>query len=391
MRVGFVVQRCGREVNGGAESLCLQVAQRMSARWRTEVITTCAVDYMTWDNWYPAGVEQIGGTTVRRFPVDRPREVQQFDRLSTGVCAKGSSATLAEQETWMRAQGPISTALFDYLKFEQNNYDAFIFFGYLYATTYFGLPLVRDKSFLVPLAHDEWPIHFPMWTDFMGLPRQIVFSTPEEKAFFRRRFPASGETGPVIGIGIEAPPSTDAGGFRAKYQLGDPFLLYVGRIDQSKGCSELVSWFIRLRDYVSEAMKLVLIGGEVMPIPYHLDVIHLGVVSEQEKWNAMAACQWLVNPSSYESLSIALLENWAVGRPALVNGKSEVMVGHCRRSNGGLWYNSFEELAAAIKLADGSTKTTLGRQGQRYVLENYSWDRIQASYLELLGRKPEHS
>ena len=50
MKVAFVVQRCGREVNGGAEKHCLQVATRMATQWQTEVLTTCALDYMTWDN-----------------------------------------------------------------------------------------------------------------------------------------------------------------------------------------------------------------------------------------------------------------------------------------------------------------------------------------------------
>ncbi len=48
--------------------------------------------------------------------------------------------------------------------------------------------------------------------------------------------------------------------------------------------------------------KLVLIGNAVMPIPFHDDVIHLGVVEEQEKWDAVAACDWLVMPSPHESL-----------------------------------------------------------------------------------------
>ncbi|CAN5744993.1 hypothetical protein BH20VER1_BH20VER1_21090 [soil metagenome] len=51
----------------------------------------------------------------------------------------------------------------------------------------------------------------------------------------------------------------------------------------------------------------------------------------------MAACDWLLMPSYFESLSIVLLETWAVGRPAIVNAKAEVLKGHCARSNGGLW------------------------------------------------------
>ena len=387
MKVGFVVQRCGREVNGGAESLCLQVARRMAMHWQTEIITTCARDYVTWQNSYPAGSEHIDGTTIRRFPVDQPRDPQSFDQLSADLRAKGAGTTLIEQENWMRAQGPVSTQLLEYLRRERENYDAFIFFGYLYATTYFGLPIVRDKAFLVPLAHDEWTIHLTMWNQFMTSPRAMIFSTSEEKEFFRRRFPDCGTDGPVIGIGLEEPPSIDVMGFRRKYQLSEPFLLYVGRIDESKGCGELVSWFIRLREWHANQLKLVLIGTEIMRLPYHPDIIHLGFVSEEEKWAAMAACDWLVNSSLYESLSIVLLETWLAGRPALVNGKSEVLAGHCRKSNGGLWYYDFKEWASAIATIDESTKAKLGQQGRTYALRNYSWKRVEESYLTLLSPK----
>jgi hypothetical protein len=125
MKVAFVVQRSGREVNGGAESLCLQIARRMAAHWQTEVLTTCALDYMSWENWYPAGPEQIGDTVVRRFPVDQPRDVPSFNRLSSELYARQTQATLKEQETWMQAQGPTSTGLLKYLETHKNNYDAF--------------------------------------------------------------------------------------------------------------------------------------------------------------------------------------------------------------------------------------------------------------------------
>lgn len=391
MKVAFVVQRCGLEVNGGAESLCLQIARRMAAHWQTEVITTCALDYMSWENWYPAGLEQFGGTVVRRFPVDQPRDVPSFNRLSSELCARQTQATLEEQETWMQAQGPMSTELLKYLETYKNNYDAFFFFGYLYATTYFGLPIVQDKAFLVPLAHDEWTIQLPMWDRFVRLPRTVIFNTAEEKKFFIKRFPDHQFDGPVTGIGLEAPEAMDIAGFRKKYSLHDPFLLYVGRIDASKGCAELFDWFKQLRATEDAPRKLVLLGNEVMSVPYHPDIIHLGYVSEKEKWSAMAACDWLINPSLYESLSIALLETWLAGRPAIVNGRCDVLVSHCLKSHGGVWYLNYDEWASALTSVDAPTKTILGQQGMRYVEDNYSWPRIENEYKALLQPSMESS
>ncbi|MEY2558434.1 MAG: hypothetical protein QOE34_1859 [Verrucomicrobiota bacterium] len=384
MRVAFVVQRCGVEVNGGAESLCLQVAQRMARHWKTEILTTCALDYMTWENSYPEGPEQAGPTLIRRFPVDESRDVSLFNRLSGELHSRQEKTTLAEQEIWMRAQGPVSNALLTYLREQEHSYDAFIFFGYLYATTYFGLPLVSRKAFLVPLAHDEWPIYFSMWERIFSLPRALIFNTPTERSFVQRRFPSLTLLGPTIGIGIEPPAQVRPAEFLARYQLHVPFLLYLGRIDESKGCAEMIDYFIRARRTGSINCKLVLAGREVMPVPFHDDIISLGFLDEQEKWDALAACDWLLMPSAFESLSIVLLEAWQMQRPSLVNGKCDVLRKHCERSNGGLWYDNENEWLAALTQIDGPTRNQLGRQGQTYVQSHYSWDRVERDYLNIL-------
>ena len=169
--------------------------------------------------------------------------------------------------------------------------------------------------------------------------------------------------------------------YRFRQISGDPFLLYVGRIDESKGCDEISTTSGAGDEY---PRKLVLLGNEVMSVPYHPDIIHLGHVSEKEKWSAMAACDWLINPSLYESLSIALLETWLAARPAIVNGRCDVLVGHCLKSHGGVWYLSYEEWASALTVIDAAAKAVIGRQGQRYVENNYSWPRVEIEYLELL-------
>jgi glycosyltransferase involved in cell wall biosynthesis len=383
-KVAFVVQRCGLEVNGGAEALCLKIAERMSQYWDVEILTTCALDYVTWKNHYSPGITEVSGVKLQRFLVAQQRDTMAFNSLSEKIYPRLKQASLKEQEDWMLAQGPWSPDLRDYIKQHQDDYDAFIFFTYLYATTYFVLPLVAQKAYLAPLAHDEWSIYMGMWDTFFEKPRGFVFNTVEEWNFLKRRFPEVTLEGPVAGVAVEPPVAYSAEHFRQQYNIYDPFLLYVGRVDPSKGCEELFDYFIKLRSQQTSSRKLVLLGKPTMPISSHPDIIALGFVDEQTKWDALAACDLLVMPSPYERLSIVLLEAWAVGKPVLVNGRCEVLVGQCRRAQGGLWYTSKFEFQVAIEKMDELVRNQLGLQGKSFVEINYVWSKIENKYLSLL-------
>ncbi len=387
-RVAFVVQRCGLEVNGGAETLCLKIAERMSKYWETEILTTCALDYTTWKNHYSPGVTEVSSVRIRRFRVAQQRNIKAFNRLSEKISPRLKEASLKEQEAWMLAQGPWSPDLIAYIKKHNHDYDAFIFFTYLYATTYFLLPLVTEKAYLAPLAHDEWPIYMSMWDKFFEKPCGFIFNTVEERDFLKARFPKLSLEGAVAGVAVESPKAYSAEGFRRRYNLDEPFVLYIGRIDPSKGCEQLFSYFMELRKQESTSRKLVLLGKPTMPIPQHPDIIALGFVDEQTKWDALAACDLLVMPSPYESLSIVLLEAWAVGKPVLVNGRCEVLVGQCRRAQGGLWYTNKDEFRVAIEKMDERVRNQLGVQGNSFVRTNYVWSKIEEKYLRLLKKVP---
>lgn len=381
--MAFVVQRCGEEVVGGAESLCLQVAHRLRTLCKVEILTTCALDYQTWRNEYPEGHCLVGDVHVRRFPVDRPREGRAFDRLSRDIAFDLAGTPLERQEEWMRAQGPMSSQLFDYLRDYEQLYDVIVFYGYLYATTYFGLPQVARKAILVPLAHDEWPIRLSMWEKLFAAPRALVFSTEEERDFVRRRFANLAIRGDIISVGIEAPSDRNPERFRKRFGIDEPFLLYLGRIEKSKGVDVLFEDFARYREARRGLKKLVLVGREHTDIPNHPDIVMVGQVDEQAKWDALAACDALVMPSQFESLSLVLLEAWACGKPVVVNARSSVLVGQCRRAQGGIWYDSYEEFEVALDLLDRDLRQTLGRQGQDHVSNAYNWEEVLRAYRAL--------
>ncbi len=384
-RVAFVVQRFGVEVNGGAELLCRQVAERLAARWPTEVLTTCAIDYTTWANHYPPGEERLGNLVIRRFPVEHER-TPDFARLSRAIRRRNRRPDLNQQEEWMRKQGPWSPSLLAYLQEHKTDYDAFFFVTYLYATTYFGLPIVADKALLIPTAHDEWPIHLALFDRMMQFPRGFVFLSPEEREFLSTRFPQIRLNGPVAGVAVDPPRFTDPDAFRAAHRIAGPYVAYVGRVDESKGVGELLHYFAEYRRITGDLhTELVLVGKPAMWLPHLPGVRAVGFVSEQERWDAISGCEVLLMPSPNESLSIACLEAWALRKPVLANAHSEVLVGQCRRSQGGLWYRDAEEFTAALEclLGDAALRRTLGAQGRRFMDESYRWPAILDSYCAL--------
>ena len=135
-----------------------------------------------------------------------------------------------------------------------------------------------------------------------------------------------------------------------------------------------------------QGLKLVLVGKAAGRLASHPDVIEVGFVEDQVKWDAIAACELLVMPSHLESLSMVILEAWMVHKPVLVNAKSPVLVGQCRRSRGGVWYKNFKEFKKGIqKLGDAGTSRTMGASGCAYTMQTYAWPAIEKLYLEAVA------
>jgi glycosyltransferase involved in cell wall biosynthesis len=165
----------------------------------------------------------------------------------------------------------------------------------------------------------------------------------------------------------------------SQFGLPPRYVLYVGRIDRNKGADRLFSYYQRLVAEWPEAPPLVLVGKAVLDIPAHPSIRHLGFVSEAEKFALLAGCEVLVMPSAYESLSVIVLEAWAMGRPVLVNSACRVLEGQCVRSGGGLFYRGYSEFAAALRMlaGDGVLRSALGSAGRAYVRREYDWDVVE--------------
>lgn len=385
LSVALVVQRYGSEVSGGAETLARRIAELLAEDVDLTVLTTCALDYVTWKNHYPHGETTVNGVRVLRFPVARPRDPEAFDEISLRAYAAPQDPLLGQQ--WADAQGPDTPELLGHLDQHGATYDAVVFVTYLYGTTIKGLPLVDDRALLVPAVHDEPPLRLSIFERVFELPQLLVFSTPEEYALARERFGVSEERARVVGAGAEEPPPSDPTRFASNLGLERPYALCVGRLDASKGVADLLDHHRRYRTARPDGVDLVLVGEGPLELPKERWLHAAGFVDEQTKHDALAGAAVVVVPSQYESLSLAQLEAWSHGCPTLVNAVSPVLVGQSRRAGGGLWYRDAEEyrvmldfLASAKPLADA-----LGRQGLRYVRRAHSWEVVRRLWLDALA------
>ena len=382
--IAFVVQRYGPEVTGGSESLARAVGERLAASYRITVYTTCARDYVTWRNELPAGESEVGGIRVRRFPVEEERDLDAFNRYSDELY--GRSRMYDEELDWLRRQGPYAPRLVEALAADAHAYRAVVFFTYLYYPTYWGLGgPASAHSVLVPTTHDEPPLRFGIYDEVFARPRAFGFLTPAEEALVRSRFDLRGRPAAVAGMGVDVPRPADAAAFRRKYEIAAPYALYAGRIDAGKGCAELVAHYARYRAR-GGTTDLILIGTLAMGLPPVPGLRHLGYLSEDEKHAALASASVVVGPSPYESLSISLLEGFAVGTPGLVNAASAVLKEHCLRSNAGLFYADGDEFGEALARLDGDSdlRRALGEAGRRYVKAEYRWDVVLERYRALI-------
>jgi glycosyltransferase involved in cell wall biosynthesis len=384
MRVALVVQRYGEEVNGGSETLARRIAELINDDVGVTVLTTCALDYLTWENAFPEGETEVNGVRVLRFPVREPRDVERFEKASIAAYARPEDEGLGR--AWLQAQGPNAPGLLDHLATNGESYDAVAFVTYLYATTVEGLPHVAERALLVPTVHDEPPLRLGIFDRVFALPRLLLFSTPEEQELAEARFIIDGSHARLVGIGTDDPPAVDPSRFALESAISRPYALCVGRLDASKGVVDLVDAHARYRAAQPDGLDLVLLGRGELELPEREWLHRLGFVPEQLKHDALSGASVVVLPSPYESLSLSQLEAWSHGRPTLSNAASPVLVGQSRRTGGGLWYRDAHEYSSMLDFLERShpVAEAIGRQGRNYVRAAYSWDRVRQRWLDAL-------
>ena len=241
-KIAFINQRYGLEVNGGSELYTRLVAERLTKHFDVSVLTTMAIDYTDWANYYKKDRETINGVSVLRFPVNKTRTAD-FAEFTHYLLADSSRLTHENENKWFDDQGPYSPELIKYIESHQNDYDVFIFVTYLYYPTVRGLKTVASKTVFIPTAHDEPYIHFNTYKKLFHLPKAFVFLTKEEKDFVHQTFDNSHIPYDIMGVGVQIPSNIDQDRVRKKYNIRKEYIIYAGRLDVGKNSDELIRYY----------------------------------------------------------------------------------------------------------------------------------------------------
>jgi glycosyltransferase involved in cell wall biosynthesis len=403
MKIAFVTPWYGPDIAGGVEAESRKTALNLKkSEIDVEILTTCVKDfYSNWShNFYKPEVYEVEGLQVRRFKVKK-RNTQAFDQVNLKLMnmdvnlLTGLPVSPEEEKIYMEEMIN-SPSLYAYIENHRKDYDFFIFMPYMFGTTFYGSrACLPEQCVLIPCLHNESYAYMTIFKELFDRAAGIIFHAPSEQRLAMRLFNLDKEQGCLMGEGIDSDFTFDAQRFRTKYHITSPFILYAGRRDITKNTPLLIDYYAQYLDRHKTDVKLLLIGSGAVDIPQrHRDnIVDLGFIPVQDKYDAYHAASFLCQPSVNESFSIVLMEAWLTETPALVHGHCDVTKEHCQLSNGGLYFTNYQELEACIHyfLSHPDETLQMGRSGKTYVLDNFTWERITKKYKHFLDNLKQKS
>lgn len=392
MKIGFVVQRYGPEVVGGAERYTRDIAIALAQEGHEiEVVTSCAESYADWKDVYSSGSRADHGVTVHRLPVLQARPNDRFVPLHLRAVSQRSVPLWPwGQSRWAQMMGPELKEGAQAVAAMAARCDVTVMVGYHYATS---LTLSRSAAawgavVVVPTAHPEGAFH-------VGIVRQLfdyadlAICLSQAEADLVHDVHGPDVVTRVVPCPVAVPdvPSAEqVAAVRELYDLGsDEYFVVVGRIDPAKGSNEAVEYVEFVRSAALPNLRLVMIGPGDLAERGSGTVV-TGFVNEDDKLAIIAGATALLQPSYMESFSLALMEGWLLGRPALVQGHNRVLAEHVRLSGGGFAYEGLADFEAASVAVVESVETAgaLGAAGSRYCREAFAWSAVRDPFVDAL-------
>ncbi|MDQ6625855.1 MAG: glycosyltransferase [Verrucomicrobiota bacterium] len=397
MKLALVTPWFGRDLKGGAEQQAWQIATRLAARGHNvEVLTTCCLSFHEdWaTNHLPAGsVCEPEGFTVTRFPVE-PRDRATFDLVCGKLCScepgslrPGVSPVLPEESHIWLTELIKAPLLLRHLSAQRSSYDQFLLLPYLYGIIVEAISLLGADATLQPCLHDEAYAYLPEIADAFHQCGRLFFNSSGEMELAMRLFgPAILPKSTVIGEGVEdaAPMANQSYQRGLATSVPTRFILYLGRKEIGKNVGLLLRAFARFRAARPNSdLYLLLAGHGSLPDTDISHVLDLGVVTEEQKTTLLRRCLGLVQPSTNESFSRAMMEAWLARKPVLVHGQCLATATAVQEAGGGFCAANELEWAALFAQLDRTPPADLellGERGEKYARRIADWNSVMQRY-----------
>lgn len=280
-------------------------------------------------------------------------------------------------------------------------------------------PLIHCRS--VVTIHDCIHLMFPeylpgrlaygyaraqLWTAAHRSDRVLTVSETSKLDILRRfRIPADKVTVVYNAIDerLATPPSAeDVERVRARYQLKDPFALYVGNIKPHKNLERLIDAFHELRQESRfDGLKLVIIGDEISKYQGLRRAVHRHKLHKHVRFFGFVPFETLsvlyrlasvfVFPSLYEGFGLPPLEAMSVGTPVVTSNVSSLpeVVGDAA---------ILVDPYSTASIADGMRRALVDEDLRLWLRERgparaheFSWAEAAAKVREVYGEVMERS
>ncbi len=403
LRIAFVIPWYGNNIGGGAEAEArglIHALGRFEPDLKIEVLTTTLKEFAAdWNTpFHEPGAREEDGILVHRFHTSPP-DRRHFHFLngsylmqSAGPCPRDTRCSPVPRlaEAYFLRRMIRSSSLLDYMAEHREDYDAFVMIPYMFSTTVEGCLLAGSKAMLIPCLHDERYAYMQIYRKAFARIGAALCHVRSEAALFSRLYPAAPPPA-LIGEQVDVDVTTgNADRFREKYGIASPFVLYAGRQVEGKNLPLMVEYFNGFRAAHPEwsDLQFVLIGKGDLDYSGTPGVRSLGFVPAEDKIDAYRAALGLVMLSKNESFSIVLMEAWLQETPVIVSTDCDVTSDHVHDSGGGYAVGSPGEFAVALSelLSDPERSHQLGDLGRRYVLANFTPEKVTARFRDELNR-----
>lgn len=390
-KIGFVIPWYGDKIPGGAEADLRGLAKNMRKRGvELEILTTCVKEFLSdWGkDYYKPGLYEEGGLKVRRFSVKKQNK-SAFGEVNYKL-TRGQYRLSRKDEKIFTEEMVNSPELYRYISIHKNEYSVFVFTPYMFGTTYFGVQECFEKAVLIPCFHDEPYAYMRCFSKVYSKVAGIVFHAGPERALIEKLYDLSNVKTADIGDGMDTDLTFDGKRFREKYGICEPYILYAGRKDEGKNIYTLIEYFHEYKKRHEtgkfQNLKLILLGGGTVKIPTGMEkeILDLGYVERQDKYDAYGAAAVFCQPSKNESFSLVIMESWLCERPVLVSEDCAVTKNFVKETGGGLYFKNYFDFEGSLDylLNHAEVAAIMGNNGKDYVKNNFSWDIVVNKYMK---------